>query len=169
MKAIKKRLPAIMPALALGIFIFVSACTSSGVPNLEGVLQSTDPAGGTITIYGTDNVTHVVQVDSGTQVVLNGEDITLASLVPGTFLEIQDTIIASIVQYQEGALTVYSEDVPGQIMLYVDSYTRVYLADGSPGTITDLPPGTEVTVSYDPVTQDVLTVSVYTGPSIGGQ
>lgn len=168
----------VIGVLITGVLFSAIACTGNGTQNLQGILQNIDDVSGKITVVTKDGQTHVITVDSKTQITIDGKTIAIEALVPGTYIEIEREddspntarvvevrlakIEGVIVQFQNSELTIAPENGGGQVKVKVDSSTQIRLEDDRAGTSADLKNGVRVEVKYDPETHVVLKVYVDT-------
>ena len=153
LKSVGLRLALVMFA---GFMPLWSSCTTAGAQALDGIIQNIDTANGKITIVTKDGATHVVTIQSGTQVETNGSASTADTLEIGSMVEVEmeddrPKVINALLNKVEGTVSDFSN---GQLTVGSGaSSVKTEVTAGTRfegGNPADLRPGAEVEVKYDP-------------------
>ena len=165
----------VLTAVLASSFLF-AACTTAQQQMLEGVLQNVDSVSGTITVVDKSGKTHVINIQSNSQVQTQSGDSSLDALVAGTEVEIeleggnvtrrikadlariQGTISQVNASTNETTITPVSGGTA--VTLRITGDTRIRISGDRDGSFSNLTVGVRVDASYNTNTKVALRVSV---------
>lgn len=170
----------IIKSLALAIilvssFVFV-ACTPAQQQILEGVLKNIDSVNGTITITDNNGQTHVINIQSGSQVQTQSGNSSIEALEPGTTVKIElqsgnvtRKVEADLARVQgaisqvnaaTNEITITPTKGGQTVTVSITSDTKIKLSNGNTGSFSNLTTGARVDVRYSTDTKAAFMVNV---------
>ncbi len=174
----RKATSLLFTSIVMGVLLLVSACTAGGAQTLEGILQNVDTVNGKITIVTKDGQSHVITIESKTEVRIDGTSVSLEAIEPGTYVEVEladesnDSarvvdarlvkIEGNITKVSSGEIEVVHEQGAQPVKIKISNTTRIILEEDRTGTMNDVKVGSKVEVKYDPQTMAALKIYVET-------